>query len=76
MKTAIYIEEGVTQIVLTPENEFEEKIVKEAEGKATLLRGGFYKCNGGWDRHSMDDTSLIVRLERQPQNMPDPGNIR
>lgn len=76
MKTAIYIEEGVTQIVLTPETELETRLLQDVHPHVTMFRGGFYHCHGGWDRHSTEQTSLILRLERQPQNMPDPGNIR
>ncbi len=64
MKTAIYIEEGVTQLVLTPENEFEESVLAKTGSYsmvANVMRGGFYLCQGGWDRQNRS-TSLIVRF--------------
>lgn len=64
MKTSLYIEEGVTQIVLTPETSFEKDILARSLGsKATLLRGSFYHCAGGWNRQGNDDDSLMIRLE-------------
>lgn len=78
MKTAIYIEDGVFQVVLTPEGDFEEKLIKEMEEhKLTpkIMFGGFYDCRGGWVRqadfnpmptiHTSDkaERSLIIRLK-------------
>lgn len=63
MKTAIYIEDGVTQLVLTPENEWEKSVVAKITGnETTILRGSFYKCQGGWNRQGGDDESLIIRV--------------
>lgn len=76
MKTAIYIEDGVVQLVLTPENEFEKNAMRSFENKdidAKIFTGTFYDCRGGWTRqgavypHSpydndKEDRSLIVRV--------------
>ena len=55
MKTAIYIEDGIVQLVLTPENQFERAaisvLVKEPV-QAQLFQGSFYDCRGGWIRQS------------------------
>jgi hypothetical protein len=55
VKTAIYIEDGVTQLVLTPESEYEQGIVK-AFGKdlsrVQVFDGTFYDCRGGWVRQT------------------------
>ena len=64
MKTAIYILNGVTQLVLTAENEH-EKSVLALEGainnkRAQAYRGSFYHCQGGWYRQGSDDDSLII----------------
>lgn len=68
MKTAIYIEDGVVQLVLTPEDDFEKSILGSLEGKSTVtevMTGGFYNCRGGWTRHSEhDNRSLIIRTVR------------
>jgi len=55
MKTAIYIEDGVTQLVLTPETEYEKDIVKgfgDKLDRVQVFQGGFYDCRGGWIRQS------------------------
>jgi hypothetical protein len=75
MKTAIYIEDGVVQLVLTPESEFEKNAMgafdKDGALAAKLYRGSFYDCRGGWTRqqpyHSgaygdSEDRSLIIRV--------------
>lgn len=75
MKIALYIEDGLEQIVLTPESETEKAIVaKLTDGTRDLSikRGEFYGCNGGWVRHashygSSGDLSTIIVL-RKPKN--------
>lgn len=66
MKTAILIKDDVTQLVLTPENEWEKSVLKSIEVHAEstkLLRGSFYETRGGWDRMSTGDESLMIRVE-------------
>lgn len=72
MKTAIYIEQGVLQVVFTPESDHEKAVLKIAESNDTVKvhRGSFYECRGGWFRHEykgnydghVDDDSLIFVL--------------
>lgn len=76
MKTAIYIEDGVVQLVITPEGEFEKNALKSFEDKpmeAKVFAGSFYDCRGGWTRQSKhfphalegfdsQDRSLIIRM--------------
>lgn len=78
MKTAIYVEDGTTQVVLTPESDFEKDVLSKFEygaAKVNLFHGSFYDCRGGWVRQShyspssaiygegvRDDRSLILRL--------------
>jgi len=53
MKTAIYIQDGVQQVVLSPENDFEKKaldIFHQGEKDFEIYRGSFYECQGGWIR--------------------------
>jgi hypothetical protein len=71
MKTAIYIEDGAVQLVITPESDFEKNALKAFEDKPTSTRihhGSFYHCQGGWARHgrSEEDRSLILRTEINP----------
>jgi hypothetical protein len=73
MKTAIYIEDGVVQLVLTPQNEFEKDALgsfHERKLEARILSGSFYDCRGGYTRQNWlsdtdyglaEDRSLILR---------------
>ncbi len=68
MKSAIYIEDGVVQLVLTPQNDFEKNALGSFEDKDLSLeihRGAFYYCQGGWHRQGGDaeERSLILRAE-------------
>jgi hypothetical protein len=76
MKTAIYIEDGTVQVVITPESEFEKSALsmfKDKELEARLFSGSFYDCRGGWVRqsaytyrtenwHGDNDRSMIIRI--------------
>lgn len=88
MKTAIYIEDGTVQLVLTPESEFEKNALRSFEGKETrtlVFCGSFYDCRGGWVRQSRyyegpygqaEDRSLILRIGPKPdeQELPQGGS--
>lgn len=55
MKTAIYIEDGVVQLVITPESDFEKNALRSFEGQnldVSIFSGTFYDCRGGWIRQS------------------------
>lgn len=70
MKSAIYLDEGNTQLVLTPENEWEKNILKMIHQTIPdkTYMGGFYECRGGWYRQNTEystDESLIIRLQKQ-----------
>lgn len=67
MKTAIYIEDGLTQLVLSPESDFEKGVVSQVnkgEQNVKIYVGGFYGCRGGWMRekagHYTEDSLIIV----------------
>ena len=75
VKTALYVEDGVVQIVLTPEKDAEKGVlaILQDELKVTVYRGSFYSCQGGWVRQGdfppqgcwnyedkLDDKSLII----------------
>jgi len=83
MKIALYIEDGLEQVVLTPETETEYGIVNKLHDGSLdfeVYRGTFYGCRGGWMRHgetrdvsysrnySNDDRSTIIVLRPQPSN--------
>lgn len=78
MKTAIYIEDGVMQLVLTPTTPHEKDCLTAFEGKnieSQIFTGSFYDCRGGWVRQShhagnsmypsKEDKSLIVRVKTE-----------
>ncbi len=74
MKIALYIEDGLEQVILTPETDVEKGIVRKLEDGTRRLevkRGQFYECRGGWVRQGMvsnettgassESTMLILR---------------
>lgn len=77
MRTAIYIEGDVMQLVLTPDNDWEKKALAafhDKKFKVNFFDGAFYDCRGGWTRQKTiyrspydsqlsEDSSLIVRAE-------------
>ena len=78
MKTAIYIEDGIVQLVITPQNEFEKNALSTFENReleAELFSGSFYDCRGGWVRqqeHHLPvglrrdtDRSLILKINKK-----------
>lgn len=82
MKTAIYIEDGTVQLVITPETEFEKNALSTMRNKAIdakLFDGSFYDCRGGWVRQTAkynrdafdnghaNDKSLIIRVDETKQ---------
>jgi hypothetical protein len=53
MKIALYIEDGLEQIVLTPTSETEKAILEKIHDgtrQLSIKRGEFYGCRGGWTR--------------------------
>lgn len=66
MKIALYIEDGLEQVVLTPETDTERRILAklhEADRDVFVKHGGFYYCHGGWMRESggSDSSMLVLR---------------
>lgn len=83
MKTAIYIEDGTVQLVITPENAFEKNALTHfntGQLTAKIFNGSFYDCRGGWVRQTAlkdrsfssytepSDSSIILRV--QPTESP------
>src|SRR5262245_47592366 len=81
MKTAIYIEDGLLQVVVTPESDFERSALSAFKGKpveAQVFFGSFYDCRGGWVRQTAHmagwdggDQSLIIRTVEP--SVPEPA---
>jgi hypothetical protein len=65
MKSAIYIENGLTQFVLTPESKTDESVLADMEqnlrastnneNTLRMYRGSFYRCAGGWVRNGAEN---------------------
>lgn len=70
MKTAIYVEDGVTQIVLTPVTAFEKEVLarlsREEVTQLRVVKGAFYTCPEGLERFGGDDQCLMLRLGESP----------
>jgi len=72
MKTAIYIEDGIVQLVITPESEFEKNALSSFEQKeldARVFSGTFYDCRGGWIRQSEYYGSHMIHDESRDKSM-------
>ncbi len=71
MKTAIYIEDGVVQLVITPESEFEKKAVKDYFEREPLEvkihTGSFYDCRGGWVKQA--DVSRVAGIDTSDKSI-------
>lgn len=68
MKTSIYIAEGKSQVVLTPETDYEKNTLSCFNDGSNIYikRGSFYECHGGWLREGNDDESIMLILEVKP----------
>ena len=68
MKTALLVLPDSSQVVLTPENDFERDIIRGiqiSQYQATIEQGSFYRCQGGWDRElSGGDWSLMIIMQK------------
>lgn len=70
MKTAIFVEDGVFQVVITPETDFEKNAIEAVSNESmevSIWRGEFYACQGGWNRmqNYPDKNSLMIRAVKQ-----------
>ena len=56
MKIAFYMEDGLKQLVFTPENESEANMLSNLhDGQLSLSvkKGSFFQCQGGWTRYGV-----------------------
>lgn len=82
MKIALYIEDGLEQIVLTPESDTEDGIlgkIHDGTRELSIISGEFYGCQGGYTRHKKqypsvyysdppnDKSTIIVLRVMQPK---------
>jgi len=71
MKTAIYIEDGVVQLVITPESEFEKNALRSFESEpfsAQVFAGSFYDCRGGWIRQNKHYRSGLIHASQDEED--------
>jgi hypothetical protein len=87
MKIALYVEDGLEQIVLTPQSDTEKALLgklHDGSRQFTLKKGSFYGCQGGWvrhqvswrgtfDSHDRDDESTMIILRKPEQGAEDAG---
>lgn len=68
MKIALYIEDGLEQIVLTPQSDTEKAILgKLSDGsrEMSILKGSFFQCQGGWMRQGQSPDSTMILLTKR-----------
>lgn len=66
MKLAILIDNGITQLIATPESPLEKQLIASCDiskARVSVHRGEFYACRGGWNREGSGTDSLIIRLD-------------
>lgn len=76
MKTAILVEDGLFQVVLTPQSDLEKMALEKLSSLKGLevYKGSFYECRGGWQREGLDDSSTIfICRDKQPAPSEVPG---
>lgn len=68
MRTAIYLEDGLLQVVLSPENAHERQclaLLHQHEKQIVVKQGAFYECRAGYvrmnDSPKPEDTMLVIR---------------
>lgn len=74
MKCALYIENGLQQVVLTPQTRAERDILALIhECKIVdVKKGSFYECRGGYVRHaSNDDSTMLVLTDQRDEQNPE-----
>jgi len=68
MKIAYYVEQGIEQLILTPENEGEKKMlaILDKPSNIEIHKGSFYHCQGGWTRQGSEEESRIIVMSSHP----------
>lgn len=70
MKIALYIEDGLEQIVLSPESDTERGIIgklHDGSRELSIKKGSFYECQGGWVRQSQNENSTMIVLRARAE---------
>lgn len=77
MRLAVYIEDRMIQLVLTPEDDWEKNILEniiDTPKQVSIHRAEFYKTTGGFSVYdSAGIESAMLRIEDQPSDAKQPG---
>lgn len=77
MKVALYIEDGMMQLALSPQNEWEKNVLRnitEHAKNVTIHRAEFYRTGGGYQVYDSSSTdSVMLRIEDRPSDVKQPG---
>lgn len=88
MKIALYIEDGLEQIVLTPESDTEKGILgmmHDGSRDLDIKKGSFFSCRGGWMRHGIhtenfayarsdeNDESTMIIMKQKSKGTGEPS---
>lgn len=68
MKTEILINAKRIQIALTPESDFERRLLEEHSSnsfKAYIASGSYADCAGGWTREYRSGNTLFVTIKEE-----------
>lgn len=68
MRVALYIEDGLEQIVLTPESETERGIIgklHDGTRELSVHRNSFFHTHGGFIRQGESQSSTMLVLRRK-----------
>ena len=78
MQTTLIIQDGVQQVVLTPDNKHEKSILGLIESQkvdVAIKVGNFSECRGGWIKHypssiygdsaNFDSLMLVLKPKRE-----------
>ena len=74
MRATLLQQSGMTQLVLTPENEWEKKALSAIPDRDfEVKRGSFFEeCRGGWVREYHNDESLMFCMKKPEKEISTP----
>lgn len=70
MKIALYIEDGLEQLVLTPQGEHERALLGKLgadDREMSIVRGRFFESMAGFVRHTDTPDSTMIVLRRKDE---------
>lgn len=80
MKIAFYAEDGLEQLVLTPETQSERALLallRDETRTIEIKQGSFFETNGGWLRHTRDgdNSTMLVMRRKEPEVIDEDSSI-